>query len=250
MLPQAGLLGTIHYDDGREEPRDFDGPAVNAPDQAIAWLKDKLPNPIRRTTAKRQEVRGTFYELLREGIVNALVHRDYGIKGAKCQLVASAGKVVVMSPGSPVEPITMSQLAAFDAPMLSRNPVVHFVFGKLKLAEERGLGLKSMRSLASAAGLPLPSYTYKAPYVVFTLYPDVISAVSDTADKRLEQLNEAERAGWGWLITRENATSAEYQSAMDVPERTARNHLKKLTALGLLRVTGSARATRYHPVAA
>jgi ATP-dependent DNA helicase RecG len=120
LLPQAGLLGTIHYDDGREEPRDFDGPAVDAPDQAIAWLKDKLPNPIRRTAAKRQEVRETFYELLREGIVNALVHRDYGIKGAKCQLVASPGKVVVMSPGAPVEPITMSQLAAFDAPMLSQ----------------------------------------------------------------------------------------------------------------------------------
>ncbi len=247
LLPQAGLLGTIHYDDGREEPRDFDGPAVNAPDQAIAWLKDKLPNPIRRTTAKRQEVRGTFYELLREGIVNALVHRDYGIKGAKCQLVASAGKVVVMSPGAPVEPITMKQLAAFDAPMLSRNPVMHFVFGKLKLAEERGLGLKSMRSIASAAGLPLPSYSYKPPYVVLTLYPDAISAVSDAADPRMEQLNEAERAGWAWLITRENATSAEYQTAMEVPERTARNHLKKLTALGLLRVTGSARATRYHP---
>jgi ATP-dependent DNA helicase RecG len=131
--------------------------------------------------------------------------------------------------------------------MLSRNPVMHFVFGKLKLAEERGLGLKSMRSIASAAGLPLPSYSYKPPYVVLTLYPDAISAVSDAADPRMEQLNEAERAGWAWLMTRENATSAEYQTAMEVPERTARNHLKKLTALGLLRVTGSARATRYHP---
>lgn len=200
-------------------------------------------------THSSQEAGGSrdVHELLREGIVNALVHRDYGIKGAKCQLVASAGKVVVMSPGAPVEPITMKQLAAFDAPMLSRNPVMHFVFGKLKLAEERGLGLKSMRSIASEAGLPLPSYSYKPPYVVLTLYPDAISAVSDAADPRMEQLNEAERAGWAWLITRENATSAEYQTAMEVPERTARNHLKKLTALGLLRVTGSARATRYHP---
>jgi ATP-dependent DNA helicase RecG len=245
LLPQAGLLGTIHYDDGREEPRDFDGPAVDAPDQAIAWLKDKLPNPITRTSAKRKDVRETFYELLREGIVNALVHRDYSIKGAKCQLVASASKVVVMSPGAPVEPITMRQLESFDAPMLSRNPVMHFVFGKMKLAEERGLGLKSMRSLASAAGLPVPLYSYKAPYVVLTLYPDVASATSGIDDKVLAKLTDAERAGWAWLVTRASATSAEYQEAMEVPERTARNHLKKLTELGLLRVTGSARSTRY-----
>lgn len=245
LLPQAGLLGTIHYDDGREEPRDFDGPAVDAPDQAIAWLKDKLPNPIRRTAAKRQEVHETFYELLREGIVNALVHRDYGIKGAKCQLVASPGKVVVMSPGAPVEPITMSQLAAFDAPMLSRNPVVHLVFGKLKLAEERGLGLKSMRSLASAAGLPLPSYSYKAPYVLLTLYPDVASATAGLGDKVLARLSAAERAGWAWLVTRETVTTAEYEAAMGVPNRTAKNHLRKLTDLGLLQMAGAGRATRY-----
>lgn len=248
LLPQAGLLGTIHYDDGREEPRDFDGPAVDAPDQAIAWLKDKLPNPIKRTAAKRQEVRETFYELLREGIVNALVHREYGIKGAKCQLVASPGKVVVMSPGAPVEPITMSQLAAFDAPMLSRNPVMHFVFGKLKLAEERGLGLKSMRSLAAAAGLPLPSYTYKAPYVLLTLYPDVASATVGLGEKVLAKMSDAERAGWEWLVTRETVTTTEYQEAMDVPQRTARFHLKRFGDLGLLRAKGEGRARRYEVV--
>src|SRR5690606_13156759 len=110
--------------------------------------------------------------------------------------IASPGKVVVMSPGAPVEPITMQQLAAFDAPMLSRNPVMHFVFAKMKLAEERGLGLRSMRARASAAGLPLPSYTYKAPYVVLTMYPDAVSATADIGDNRvLAELTEAERAG-------------------------------------------------------
>lgn len=249
LLPQAGLLGTVHYSDGREEPRDFDGPAVEAADQAIAWLKDKLPNPITRTSAKRRDVRETFYELLREGIVNAIVHRDYAIKGAKCQLIASAHKVVVMSPGAPVEPVTMKQLAAFDAPMLSRNPVMHFVFGKMKLAEERGLGLRSMRQRASAARLPLPSYTYKAPYVVLTMYPDATSVTADVSDnKAFGELSEAERIGWAWLVTRESVTSAEYQEAMELPERTARFHLKRFTDYGLLRTQGAARSRRYEVV--
>lgn len=247
-LPQAGLLGTIHYDDGTEEPRDFDGPAIDVPAQAIQWLKDKLPNPITRTSAKRKDVRETFYELLREGVVNALVHRDYGIKGAKCQLIASPGKVVVMSPGAPVEPITMKQLAAFDAPMLSRNPVMHFVFAKMKLAEERGLGLRSMRARASAAGLPLPSYTYKAPYVVLTMYPDAASATTSVDEKVLAKLSDAERAGWAWLVTKESVTAVEYQEAMGIPSRTARLHLKSLADQGLLRVTGGGRSTRYEVV--
>lgn len=245
LLPQAGLLGTLHHTDGQEELRDFEGPAIEVPEQAIAWLKDKLPNPITRTSAKRREVRETFYELVREGIVNALVHRDYSIKGAKCQLVASPGKVVVMSPGAPVDPITMAQLESFDAPMLSRNPVMHFVFAKMKLAEERGLGLRSMRERASAAGMPLPSYSYKAPYVVLTMYPDVASATAELRDKGL---SEGELAGWAWLVTKSSVTSVEYQAAMDVAERTARNQLTKLVALGLLRRQGAARSTRYEVV--
>jgi ATP-dependent DNA helicase RecG len=247
-MPQAGLLGTIHYADGREETRDFDGPAVDVPGQAIQWVKDKLPNPITRTQAKRREVNETFFELLREGIVNALVHRDYGIKGAKCQLAVSPEKIVVQSPGLPVEPITMEQLRAFDAPMLSRNPVMHFVFAKMKLAEERGLGLRSMRSRALSAGMPLPSYSYKAPYVVLSLFREATAAIPDASGDAAEQLSTGERKGWAWLVTRETVTTAEYQEAMGVPNRTAKNHLRKMTELGLLRMIGAGRATRYEVV--
>ena len=244
-LPQAGLLGTIHYPDGREETRDFDGPAVEVPGQAIQWLKDKLPNPFTRTQARRREVKETLYELLREGIVNALVHRDYSIEGAKCQLVAGPDKIVVLSPGLPVEPITLEQLQAFDAPMLSRNPVLHFVFARMKLAEERGLGLKSMKSRAMAEGLPLPVYSYKAPYVVLTLYQEASAAIPEARGDIFGQLSEAERAGWAWLVTQDNVTTAEYQEAMEVPLRTARYQLKRLVDAGLLRVEGAGKATRY-----
>ena len=123
-----------------------------------------------------------------------------------------------------------------------------FLRAKMKLAEERGLGLKSMRSRASAAGLPLPSYTYKAPYVVLTLYPDAASASTDVSDKVLSTLSDAERAGWGWLVTRETVTTAEYQEAMEVPNRTALNHLKRMTDLGLVRKRGAGPATHYEVV--
>ena len=247
-MPQAGLLGTIHYPDGKEETRDFDGPQILAPEQALQWLRDKLPNPIDRSEARRRETNAALFELTREGIVNALVHRDYAIAGAKCQLIVSPEKIVVMSPGLPVEPITVEQLRTFEAPMLSRNPVLHFVFAKMKLAEERGLGLKSMKARAQAAGMPVPSYSYKAPYVVLTLYREAKAAIPESRGDILAQLSDAERKGWDWLATREVVTTAEYQEAMDVPLRTARYQLGHLSELGLLRKVGSARATRYEVV--
>lgn len=242
-LRQAGLLGTFHRADEKEETKDFDGPAIFAPEQALNWIKDKLPNPIDRSSAQRKEHNEALFELVREGVANALVHRDYSIEGAKCQLIVSDEKIVVMSPGRPVEPITMKQLEAFEAPMLSRNPVLHYAFAKLKLAEERGLGLKTMRTRAEKAGLPRPAYSYSDPYVVLTVYPKATGA--GPVDIRVFRLSTPERAGLAWLVTRQTATAAEYANAMSVASRTAKNHLKHLTDLGLIKRVGAGRATRY-----
>lgn len=248
ILPQAGLLGTVDYKDGREEPRDFDGPAIFVPEQALQWTRDKLANPIDRGQAQRREVNQQVYELAREGIVNALVHRDYGIEGAKCQLKISANTIVIKSPGQPVKPITIEQIQSFEAPMLSRNPVLHYVFAKMKLAEERGLGLKSMRELARSSGLPTPVYSWEAPYLVLTIYLNSESAIQALDPSILQSLASAEREGWKWLVTQDRVKTSQYVKALDVPNRTALNHLKKLTELGLLKKVGSGPTTQYEVI--
>ena len=244
-MPQSGLLGTMHYSSGKEELVDFDGPQVLVPNQALKWLRDKLPNPIERSESRRREANEAFFELAREGIVNALVHRDYEIKGAKCQLEITQDIVTVKSPGRPVPPITLEQMQTFSAPMLSRNPALHYVFAKMELAEERGLGLKSMRNRAHHSGLPLPKYSWGNPYLVLKLYSTPTAALTELGDAVLGALSKAERLGWEWLVNRDTATSAEYSAAMKVPNRTALNHLKRFADLGLVRKIGAGRATRY-----
>jgi ATP-dependent DNA helicase RecG len=244
-MPQAGLLGTIHFADGTEEPKDFDGPQVLAPEQALQWLRDKLPNPIERSAARRLQANAALFELVREGVVNALVHRDYAIEGAKCQLIVTPDTITVKSPGKPVDPITLEQMQSLNAPMLSRNPVLHYVFARMELAEERGLGLKSMKTRAEAAGLPLPRYAWEAPYLELTLYRSPVAAVRGLGDEVSEGLSKAERMGWEWLATKQIVTSVEYTAAMRIPNRTALNHLKHFSELGLVRKLGSGPATRY-----
>jgi len=248
VMPQAGLLGTIHFPDGTEEARDFDGPQVLAPEQALQWLRDKLPDPIDRSAARRRPANEALFEMVREGVVNALVHRDYSIEGAKCQLIVTPDSITVKSPGKPVEPITLEQMQSFNAPMLSRNPVLHYVFARMELAEERGLGLKSMKMRAEAAGMPLPRYVWEAPYLVLTLLRSPAAAARALGEDTLAALSKAERTGWEWLATRETVSSADYTAAMHVPNRTALNHLKHFTELGLVRKVGFGPATRYEVV--
>jgi ATP-dependent DNA helicase RecG len=247
-MPQAGVLGTIHYPDGREEVQDFAGPALLIPDAVTTWLKDKLPNPIDRRSATRRDAVDPFYELVREGVVNALVHRDYDVAGAKCQLQVTPDTVAIRSPGEPVSPITLQQLQTFEAPMLSRNPVLHYVFAKAGLAEERGLGLKSMREKAAAMGLPQPKYEWAAPYLTLTLYRTPAAAAQALDAGVRKKLKGDELAAWEFIVSRPEITSAELQEQMEFDERKAQRVLKALLDAKALVKLGAGRSTRYKAV--
>jgi ATP-dependent DNA helicase RecG len=244
-MPQTGLLATIRYDDGTEEPMAFEGPQVLAPEAILGWLRAKLPNPTVRSEARRRESNAAVFEILREAVVNALVHRDYGILGAKCQLTITPNEFVVRSPGSPVPPITLQQMQAFGAPMLSRNPVLHYVFAQMDLAEERGLGLRSIAKCAEQAGLPRPRYEFDAPYLVLTVFRSRAAATASLPDDAQAALSESMRPGWEWLSSNVRATSTQYAEAMGVDQRTARRHLEALMALGLVTKVGKTRGARY-----
>jgi ATP-dependent DNA helicase RecG len=246
-LPQAGLIGTIHYANGREEPRNFDGPLVGIPLQVLGWLRDKLPNTIDRSEAFRQESTAVIQELVREGVVNALVHRNYAIAGAKCQLIIAPERIKIASPGRPVEPITLEQLQSLNAPTLSRNPVLHYVFARMELAEERGLGLKSFQQRAAQAGLPPPTFAWNDPYLELTIYltPSGFAAslpakVRESLTKdELEVVETLSLAGYG------GRTKAEVAHELAIDDKKAQRLLTKLVNANIVERIGQGRATRY-----
>ena len=215
------------------------------PDLLEKWLGDKLPSVIDRSHMQRETRPALPFEMVREAVINALIHRDYDIKGAKCQLTVTGDAVTIKSPGAPPPPITLEQLQSFNAPMLSRNPVLHYIFSHMGLAEERGLGVKTLKADAQKEGLPLPRYAWAAPYLSLTLYRSTAGAERALDAGILASLSKAERSGWQWLSTRDFVTSSEYAAAMSVPYRTAMNHLKRFTNLRLLYRDGAGPLTKY-----
>jgi len=118
----------------------------------------------------------------------------------------------------------------------------------MALAEERGLGLKSMKARAEAAGLPLPRFAWQAPYLVLTLYRSAAGAVRDLSPSVLARLNTDEKASWQFIVGRESVTSPALVKEMGFDERKAQRVLKALLTSGLLRRVGRGPATRYEVV--
>jgi ATP-dependent DNA helicase RecG len=247
-MRQAGLLASIQYPGGELERKEFDEPAVLIPDLLENWLRDKLPNLLDRNRMQRQEFPALPFEMVREAVANALIHRDYSIEGGKCQVMVTQDAVIVRSPGLPPPPITLDQLQKFTAPMLSRNPVLHFVFARMGMAEEQGLGVRSLRDRAQTLGLPLPKYTWDAPYLVLTLFRSTEAAVRAIELAAQESLSKSERKGWQWLSKRGKTNSSEYAAAMAVEPRTARRHLTRFEELGLVKRTGAGPSLGYEVI--
>lgn len=120
------------------------------PDLVEQWLSPRLPNVIDCSRMTREDRPALPFELLGEGIINALVHRDYDLTGAICHLVVTPDTVTVKSPGAPLAPVTLEQLQSFTAPMHNRNPELQFAFGGTKLVEGRGFGMRTAMALRKA----------------------------------------------------------------------------------------------------
>ena len=245
ILPQAGLNATIEYPDGTHEIQDFNDPAILIPDLVEKWLRPKLPNVIDRSRMTREERPALPFDLVREAVINALVHRDYDLTGATCHLVVTANTVTVRSPGAPLLPVTVEQMQAFSAPMYNRNPKLQFAFGGTKLVEGRGMGMKTLGEAASKHGLPVPKYSFDGVYLNLTIYRHAQAAVQALGAAILAKLSKSERSGWEWFASKGSATSSEYAAMMGVDDRTARRHLNQFLKLGLVRKTGASTSTEY-----
>ena len=245
VLHHAGLNATIEFPDGTHEIQNFDRPTILIPDLVEAWLRPKLPNIIDRSRMTREERPALPFELVREAVVNALVHRDYDLTGATCHLLVTADAITVRSPGAPLVPVTVEQMQAFTAPMYNRNPKLQFAFGGAKLVEGRGFGMRTFGEAATRYGLPVPKYAFDGLYLKLTIYRHARAAVEALGPAVLDKLSKSERSGWEWLASKGNAKSSEYAAAMKVDERTARRHLTHFHKLGLVGKTGDSISTEY-----
>ncbi len=245
VLHHAGLNATIEFPDGTHEIQNFDGPAILIPDFVEDWLRPKLPNVIDRSRMTREDRPALPFELVREAVINALVHRDYDLTGATCHLVVTADTVTVRSPGAPLLPITVEQMQAFTAPMYNRNPKLQFAFSGTKLLEGRGLGMRTLGAAATKHGLPVPKYAFDGIYLNLTIYRHAQAAVGALKPDVLQALNDDEKRSWAFLATKTSVTRKEYAEQMGFDSRKAQRHFKRFVELGLLRKVGASSSTKY-----
>lgn len=123
--------------------------------EAVAFLKKHLN--------VRSEIRGfdrfDIYEVpldaLREAVVNAIVHRNYAIKGTSIYVRIFDDRVEIENPGGLPGGITRRD---FGKSSVRRNPIIADLFHRMGKVERMGSGIDRMRNLMRDAGLREPMF--------------------------------------------------------------------------------------------
>ncbi len=235
---QAALMANVDYGDYKVEPATFDQPLVLIPDLVEVWLKKALPLSKDTMQFKRKDVPSFPIDVLREVVINAIVHRDYSIEEAKSSLEIDSDKIVVKSPGAPMPSISLGQLNTFKAPSISRNPIITYVFGLMDYVEEKGFGMKSLRSLNDKFKLPLPEYQMEDPFLTLT-FPRTHEAIKRVSHHTaIAELNSDEILGYEWVKAKGEVSKREYALHFKYDEKKALRHLSKMKTLKLLADNG------------
>src|SRR5580693_4007282 len=104
-------------------------------------------------------------EVLREAIVNALVHRDYSeyARGMQVQVELYPDRLVIRNPGGLYGPVEITSLGT-DTISSSRNRVLLKILEDTPLGdghmvcENRGTGIARMRSALTETGMEPPTF--------------------------------------------------------------------------------------------
>ena len=232
-FPQARLKFTIHQNEKEPIIKDFEGPLVLLPGKVEAYLENVFLTEINREHFHREEISDSLKKPLREVIINAIVHRDYLLKGERIMVDVYNDKIVVSSPGVPK--FSLEKFREYDVPSVSFNQMITFIFNKMKLVEERGLGMKELK-LLKEAGNP-PSFNINGDFFVTTIYRRKTAIIVPKEPKGLKELRE-----------QRVLTTPKYMELTGLPERTSRRHLLELVKKGYASSFGKGPSTEYRIV--
>jgi ATP-dependent DNA helicase RecG len=138
-----------------------------AVDEILLFLKKHAMRGADFSEIRRKDLWSIPLRILREVLINALVHADYSRRGSPIRVAFYDNRIEVESPGLLLPGLTIEDIKQGVSQI--RNPVIARVFRELDLVEEWGSGIPGIFRIAKAEKLPEPTIEELAGRIRFTV---------------------------------------------------------------------------------
>jgi predicted HTH transcriptional regulator len=218
------------------DERLFDGPIPEMVENATAEALASLRKSRGAEGPRRHDTREYPREAIREAVLNALAHRDYGphTRDRPVELRLYPNRLEVESPGRLMPPVTEANLEWERA---RRNPVLLELMEDLRLVTNRGAGVRAMVAAMRGATLEPPRLQERDDSFLVILHnhrlmnQGTLAWLNQLAES---PLNPEQRLALAYLRHNDEITSVEYQRLNQVNGVTAERDLRALVVARLL----------------
>lgn len=190
-------------------------------------------------------ISGLPFRVLREAIVNALMHRSYR-EHRPTQIIRYDNRIEIINSGYSLKAEELLGQPGSE----TRNQVIAAVFHETNLAETKGSGIRAMRRLMKASHLTPPTFESNRVANSFTMR---LLLHHFLGEEDLQWLQGFERYKWtdaqkqALVFAREVGAvdNATYRQMSDCDTLRASKELRELKEQGLLQSKGNGSATYY-----
>lgn len=228
------------------DSRIFSGHAFAMLEQMQNFLRDNVAVSSRiqseATDFRRTDTPAYPWYALREGLLNAIIHRDYSAYDGAITLSLFPDRLEIWNIGTLPDGATIEDLTKGYASR-PHNPDIAHLFFLRGYIERLGSGIPRIIAACLQAGLPEPQWELQSGGIKLTLR----SLPATPHDTQGIRMNRRQSDFLRQILPGQRVRAAEYHRdfASDVSPRQARSELNALVAMGYARVEGAGPATSY-----
>lgn len=139
--------------------KDLHGNIFELFEDSMKYLRFTLPigGRVVPESVYRIDTPAIPFDVLREAVLNALMHRDYAAHGSSIHIAIYDDRVEIDNPGKLPSDVKLSDLTKKHR-SVTRNPLIAEVLYTCGMIEQWGRGTLDMIELSKKAGNPLPHF--------------------------------------------------------------------------------------------
>lgn len=216
--------------------------------EAVDFLKKHLNIRSEIKGVNREDIYEIPIEVLREAVVNALMHRDYSIAGTQVSVEVYDDRVEIVNPGGLLKGLSIKDLGALS---IRRNELIADLFFRLHKVERIGMGIQKMKEAMAEAGLREPTFSSDAFFrATFHRSPEFALKEEDGGSgKRFGEGSEKSSEKILAFLKEHNTASARRVSeALKLSPRAIEKQISALKKAGRLKRIGPAKGGEWEVV--